>query len=81
MKLLKPPHPLRPGGQKGRPKMQRPLFLSKATTGHNTYTRRIQQPETIEFIGRLIGGLGGGEGAGWEVEGWEEVHGTLFVIY
>jgi hypothetical protein len=56
--------------------MQRALLLSKPTTRHNTHTRRLQQPHTIEIICVLASFLRCLDSLLRQVDGREEVHGA-----
>lgn len=70
-------HPLRARRQERGTQMQRALLLPKSGAGHDTDTRGVEQPETIELVGLavfLFGLLDCFRGNG---DGGEEIHGAL----
>jgi len=76
MKLRNPAHPLRPGCQERRPKVQRILLLPEPRSRHNTDPRPIQQSQTVVLVRGLTLLLRRLDRLLRQRDGGEKVHGS-----
>lgn len=77
VKLGDTPHPLSARRQESSSDMECVFFLTKASTGNNTNPGRVKKAEGIELIRGATLFLRSFDGFGWNVDGWEKVHGAL----
>lgn len=70
-------NPVGARGKEGCAEVESVILLAEAGAGDDTDTCGVQQGHAVELIGGAALGAGGFNGLGGEVNGGEEVHGTL----
>lgn len=81
MELDDPFNPISARGQESCAEVQSVLLLAEAGARDNTDTGSVEETQAVELIGGTVLSLGSLNGLGWESDGGEEIHGTLYTSH